>query len=80
MKMFKCSLRIDFAFNMSVQCLEHTTQPETIFFSKDFQAAIIYQYFLFVYTQKNIALTCDNSLLFLLLFSIFIVFIEGDSA
>ena len=59
MKTFKRPFLIDLAFIMSIQCSEHTTQPETIFFSEDF-FVVIHQYYLFF-----IAFTCAILLLFL---------------
>ena len=52
MKMLKCSFPIDFAFNISIRCSEHTPKPETIFYNLDFLAVIIYPYFFFLYMQK----------------------------
>ena len=54
MKTFRCSLPIDFAFKMSIQCSERTTQSEKMFFIIDFLVVTIYQNFLFVYTRKFI--------------------------
>ena len=52
-KTFKCSFPIDFAFNTSMRCSERTPKPETILYSKNFLAVIIYWYFLFVYIHKT---------------------------
>ena len=52
-KTFECSFPVDFAFNMPMRCSERTPKPETIFYSVDFLAVIIYHYFLFLYMQKR---------------------------